>query len=156
MIRVERQYSWPEGHWNWPISVTHKHGLRFGDMAWVGGQVDLSSDGRVLNCDHLERQIVQTMLNLAAVLQNLRCDLNDLVCITCYYVNHGSLSATEFLNLVAATLPANVRTCIVPVPVPCLAYEGLRVEIEGVAMRQPDGNRTARQYASCGDTIRLP
>jgi len=153
---VERRYSWPDQHWNWPISVTHKHGLRCGDMIWVGRQVDLSPDGRVLNPNNLKKQTAQTMLNFAAVLHDLGCDFEDLVCLTCYYVNDSKLGEADFLHLVVAALPDGIRTCVVIVPVPSLAYEGLQVEIEGIAMRRPDGSRIARSYASCDQHATLP
>jgi hypothetical protein len=44
---VRKQHVWPKDHWNWPIKVTHKHGVRCGGMLWVGGQVDLTSTGEV-------------------------------------------------------------------------------------------------------------
>ena len=37
---MEKRHAWPDGHWSWPIDVTHKHGVRCGEMIWVGGQVD--------------------------------------------------------------------------------------------------------------------
>ena len=43
----QRQHSWPEDHWDWPIHVTHKHGLRCGEMIYFGGQVDLDPHGNV-------------------------------------------------------------------------------------------------------------
>ena len=50
---MEKRHVWPEGHWNWPIDVTHKHGVRCGEMMWVGGQVDLTPEGVVCNPDDL-------------------------------------------------------------------------------------------------------
>ena len=35
---MKKRHCWPQGHWNWPINVTHKHGVRCGEMIWVGGQ----------------------------------------------------------------------------------------------------------------------
>jgi hypothetical protein len=32
---VEREYAWPEGHWNWPIRLSYKHGVGSGtDEDW--------------------------------------------------------------------------------------------------------------------------
>ena len=45
----ERSYSWPEGHWDWYQHLAFKHGIRTGDMAFVGGQVDKSPTGKPLH-----------------------------------------------------------------------------------------------------------
>lgn len=65
---MQKNHSWPEGHWNWPIKVTHKHGLRCGDMIWVGGQVNLTPDGVVLNPGDLAAQTAAVMSNFSQVL----------------------------------------------------------------------------------------
>ena len=56
---MQKTHCWPEGHWNWPVRVSHKHGVRCGEMIWIGGQVDMSPDAAVLNQGDL---VVQTML----------------------------------------------------------------------------------------------
>src|SRR5260370_335639 len=61
MTKLARSHVWPEGHWSWPIKVTHKHGLRCGEMIFVGGQVALDPDGRVLAPNDLAAQIDITM-----------------------------------------------------------------------------------------------
>ena len=130
---MNKRHVWPTGHWNWPINVTHKHGVRCGDMVWVGGQVDLSPDGVVLNKDDLATQTRNVIAHFATVLRELDCDLEDLVNLTCFYVNDGSIKERDFLDMVAACLPAGTRTAVTPVPMPYLAYVGLAVEIEGFA-----------------------
>ena len=62
--RTQKRHAWPEGHWDWPIKVTHKHGVRSGQMIWVGGQVDLTSDGEVRNAGDL--MMVSVLLRLKA------------------------------------------------------------------------------------------
>jgi enamine deaminase RidA (YjgF/YER057c/UK114 family) len=142
-----KQHAWPNGHWNWPIKVTHKHGLRCGDMVWVGGQVNLTSGGAVLNPGDLAAQTASVMKNIGAVLQKLDCELSDLVYLNAFYVNDGSVDEAVFLDMIARGLPSGTRTAITPVPVAYLAYEGLCVEIEGYAMRRPDGQPMDRLYA---------
>ncbi len=148
---MKKTHVWPEGHWNWPISVTHKHGVRCGEMVWVGGQVDLTPDGVVCNPGQLKAQTEGVMRNFATVLEALECDLQDLVQLLCFYVNDGSVDEAEFLSLVGACLPAGTKTTVNAVPVPYLAYENMLVEIEGYAMRCEDGGRTIRTYSSNDD-----
>ena len=42
---MQKRHIWPDGHWNWPIKVSHKQGVVAGDMIWVSGQVDLTPAG---------------------------------------------------------------------------------------------------------------
>jgi enamine deaminase RidA (YjgF/YER057c/UK114 family) len=144
---MQKQHAWPEGHWNWPIELTHKHGLRCGDMIWVGGQVNLSPDGVVLNPGNLELQTAAVVQNIAAVLNEFNTGLNDLVYLNAFYVNDGSVDENDFLNMIANSLPEYTRTAITPVPVAYLAYEGMLVEIEAYAMRSASGEAMSRQYA---------
>ena len=153
---MKKAHCWPQGHWNWPITVTHKHGVRCGEMVWVGGQVDLTPEGVVLNQGDLETQTASVMRNFGAVLEGLDCDLQDLVFLLCFYVNDGSIDEADFLNMMAASLPEGTNTTVNAVPVPYLAYEGMRVEIEGYAMRRENGVRTARIYAVNEEASFLP
>lgn len=64
--RRSRRYSWPDGHWGWLIPVTHKHGLRAGHMAFVGGQVDKDTRGLVLHPYDLPAQIAVVIAHIRA------------------------------------------------------------------------------------------
>lgn len=143
---MKREHSWPEGHWDWPIHVSHKHGLRCGEMIFVGGQVDLDAQGRVLHPGDLETQTAQVMANLDKVLRGLGADLGDIVKLIAFYQNDGGRDEGRFLAEVARHLPAaEAGPVITAVPLPALAYPGMLVEIEAVAMRAADGRRLERQ-----------
>lgn len=155
---MKKRHVWPKGHWNWPIDVNHKHGVRCGEMIWVGGQVDLTPAGVVRNKDDLETQTRNVMQNFARVLEELDCDLQDVVTLLCFYVNDGSVDEARFLEMVGACLPEGARPAVNAVPVAWLAYDGMRVEIEGYAMRREDGQRTPRTFApdTCGSPLPSP
>ena len=153
---MEKRHCWPEGHWNWPIAVNHKHGVRCGEMIWIGGQVDLTLGGEVLHKGDLPAQTEAVMANVARVLEGLDCDLEDLAALLCFYVNDGSLDEAEFLRMVAAALPEGARPTVSATPVPWLAYDGLAVEIEGYAMRRENGDRMTRSFAPDGLGSPLP
>ena len=141
---MKQQHVWPEGHWNWPIPVSHKHGVRCGQMLWVGGQVDLTPEGAVCNPGDLDAQIPNAMAAMGRVLSDLGADVGDLVKLLCFYVNGGSVDEAAFLNSVAACLPLDVKCAVTAVPVPYLAYPGMAVEIEGIAMRGEQGEALSR------------
>ena len=102
---MKRRHTWPPGHWSWPIKVTHKHGVRCGQMIWIGGQVDLSSWGEVLHPGSLDQQIPVVIRHLERVLAGLDSELADLVKLLCFYVSDGSIDEERFLEAVAAELP---------------------------------------------------
>jgi enamine deaminase RidA (YjgF/YER057c/UK114 family) len=153
---MKRRHVWPEGHWAWPIEVSHKHGLRCGQMIWIGGQVDLTPSGDVLHPGALWAQIPVVIDHLRRVLEGLDAELADLVKLLCFYVNDGLVDETRFLEAVAAELPEGARPAVTAVPVPYLAYPGMMVEIEAYAMRGEDARPLSRSYASESGLSPLP
>ncbi len=76
---MEKRHVWPKDHWNWPIKVTHKHGVRCGEMIWVGGQVDLTPEGDVRNPGDLADADAPCDGQPARVLAELDAQPQDLV-----------------------------------------------------------------------------
>ena len=151
-----RRYTWPDGHWDWPIHVTHKHGVRCGEMIFFGGQVDLDSAGNVRNPGDLTTQTRAAMEYIRVILAELDADMADLVKLICFYVHEHDEDRDRLLAEVAATLGEGPGPVISLVPLPALAYEDMVVEIEGVAMRGADGARLARTASNAGTPTPLP
>lgn len=138
-----RRYSFPEGHWNWPVQLTHHHGVRADNMVFTGGQVDLDSAGDVRNPGDLTAQCQGAMTYLSIVLDDLGVDLDDLVRLIVYFV--GDAQAEMCLaDQIAAFIGDGPRPVINMIGLPELCYPDMMVEIEGVAMRAPDGARLDR------------
>jgi enamine deaminase RidA (YjgF/YER057c/UK114 family) len=153
---VPRQYSWPEGHWDWPIKVTHKHGVRSGNMIFVGGQVDLDDHGRVLHPGDLKTQIAATIRNLGAVLTDLGAGLHDIVKLQAFYVSDGTVNEGQFLDQIAAEFVGSPGLAINAVPLPYLGYPGLSVEIEAIAMIGGEGRPLPRTIVNPQSLVSLP
>ena len=151
-----RRYTWPDGHWDWPIHVTHKHGVRCGEMIFFGGQVDLDSAGNVRNPGDLTAQTRAAMEYIRVILAELDADMVDLVKLICFYVHERDEDRDRLLAEVAAALGEGPGPVISLVPLPALAYEDMVVEIEGVAMRGADGARPARTASNAGIPTLLP
>ena len=100
----KRRHAWPEGHWGWPIPVTHKHGLRCGEMIFFGGQVDLDSEGRVRNPNDLTAQTRAAMHYIERVLAELDADPADLVKLFCFYVQRDPGDPAHLLAEIASDL----------------------------------------------------
>lgn len=154
---MKRTHAWPEGHWDWPIHVSHKHGLRCGDMIYVGGQVDLDSKGTVLHQNDLKQQTAAVMANMGKVLAEFGADLGDVVKLIAFYQNDGSRNEASFLEDVARHLPQDrPGPVITAVPLPALAYPGMIVEIEAIAMRGADGVVLPRKASAIPGLAALP
>jgi enamine deaminase RidA (YjgF/YER057c/UK114 family) len=151
-----RRYSWPEGHWDWPIKVTHKHGLRCGDMIFVGGQVDLDSAGTVLHPGDRATQIRAAIGHIDTVLCDLGANLAHLVKLQVFYVLEPHLTETAICELIGAALPPASRMAITLIPLPFLGYPGMMVEIEAVAMLAEDGTGLARHISHPPGVTALP
>jgi enamine deaminase RidA (YjgF/YER057c/UK114 family) len=156
---MTRRYAWPEGHWAWPIPVTHKHGVRSGDLCFVGGQVDLAPTGEVLHAGDIAAQAPAAMASMGRVLRDLDAGLGDLAKLTVFHAAATADEERALLELVAATLPAGARPALSAVPLPQLAYPGMLVEIEGVAAvgehRRVGGAGAFADAVQCGELIFL-
>lgn len=153
---MKKRYAWPQGHWDWPVHVSHKHGVRCGQIIWIGGQVDITESGEVLNSGNLKLQTVNALASFERVLKELDCGFPDLVKLLCFYVDDGTVGEQAFLEMVAAALPEDARPAITVVPVPYLSYPGMVVEIEGYAMRGTDDAALPRTYVSGDGLSPLP
>lgn len=134
---MKRSHAWPDGHWKWAIPVTHKHGVRSGRMVFVGGQVDLDRQARVLHPGDLAAQTRQVMAYIGRVLADLDAGMGDLVKLVAYYSGDEAV----LVENIAGSLGPPPGPALTAVPVGHLAYPGLLVEIEAVAMT--DGARRA-------------
>lgn len=153
---LKHEHSWPDGHWDWPIHVSHKHGLRCGDMMYVGGQVDLDSRGNVQHPNDLTAQTAAVMASIGKVLAGFGAGLQHVVKLTAFYQNDGSGDEMAFLADVGRHLPKGARPVITAVPVPALAYPGMIVEIAAFAMRGRDGKDLPRKSVDVPGVAKLP
>jgi enamine deaminase RidA (YjgF/YER057c/UK114 family) len=152
---LPRRAAWPDGHWGWAIPVSHKHGIRCGPMIFVGGQVDLDAEGRVRHPGDRTAQCEQVVTYIERVLRDLGADLADLVKLTVYYVSDGTVAEQELLARIGRRLQAP-GPVVTAVPVSWLAYPGLEMEVEALAMLSPDGARLERTVAAIAHPSPLP
>jgi len=68
-----KAYSWPENHWNWPIELTHQHGVSCGGLTFTGGQADLNQNGGVVNPGDLVKQTENVFTHVESILSDLQC-----------------------------------------------------------------------------------
>ncbi len=158
----ERAFCWPEGHWDWYRHLAFKHGVRCGELVFVGGQVDKTSGGEPLHADDLEAQTAVVVRHIATVLAGLGATLADVTRLTALYATDGSVSEEAFVADVGRHVaalggaPDGTGPAIVPVPLPWLALPGMRVEIEAIAMPGGGGRRRERRTARVGPPLPAP
>ena len=145
---TKRAYSWPVGHWGWLIPVSHKHGIRAGRMVYVGGQVDKDIKGLVLHHYDLKTQTRVVVKHIQTVLRDLDIALDDIVKLVAFYVNDGSVDEDAFLADLRSQLGAGPAPALTTVPIPYLAYPGMLLEIDTIAMRGEDQTALPRTVSA--------
>ena len=134
---MTRTFSFPAGHWNWPVKLSHQHAVRAGHFIFTGGQVDLDAAGNVQNPNDLAQQCANAMSYLSALLQDLGADFDDLVRLVVYYVG-GEPEKAHIQQWIAEEVGSDARPVINMISMPELCYPDMLIEIEGVAMRDND------------------
>src|SRR5262249_30553518 len=139
-----------------------KHGVRAGEMAFVGGQVDKSPAGEPLHAFDLASQTAVVMRHIDTVLREFGAGLANVVKLVAFYATDGRVDETTFLadigrhGLAHEGGPDGVGPVITLVPLPCLALLGMMVEIEAIAMLGKDGERIPRTTANPPALAPLP
>lgn len=158
----ERSYAWPEGHWDWYQHLAFKHGVRAGEMAFVGGQVDKTPAGDPLHAYDLATQTEVVIRHIDTVLREFGAGLSHVVKLVAFYANDGGVDETAFLAelgqyvLAYAGISAGTGPAISLVPLPCLALPGMLVEIEAIAMWGREGEALECLTANPSELAPLP
>src|SRR5262245_35243323 len=97
MPMPQHHYAWPAGHWDWYQHLAFKHGVRAGEMAFVGGQVDKSPGGDPLHAYDLATQTAVVVRHIDTVLRELGAGLADVVKLVAFYATDGSVDEAAFL-----------------------------------------------------------
>ncbi len=130
--RPPRRHIWPDGHWDWPIHLPYKHGLRCGDMIFIGGQVSLDPRAEVIAPYDMHTQTVNTMANIDTILKGLGAGMEHALLVTDFY--EGSKAPDTGLNEAAcrAAFPAP-GPAMTMIPSTFRGYDGMMTEIEVIA-----------------------
>ncbi len=131
-----KTHSWPDGHWHWPVTVSHFHGVRRGGLIYTGGQASLNSAGQVVNPDDLSAQTRNVYQHVETILTDLGATTDDLVKLVIYFVGDES-DEKHMLDILADLLAGASSPVVSTICLPALCYPGMRIELEGVAI-DPD------------------
>jgi enamine deaminase RidA (YjgF/YER057c/UK114 family) len=127
-------------------------------MIYIAGQVDLDERTQLRHPGSLTAEATGAMEYVARVLGSAGADVADLVKLTVFYVGDGTVDEDALLHQSAGyigPLPGP-GPAITAVPLQSLAYPGMLIEIEGIAMRHPNGQRLPRVAAWSPDCHGMP
>jgi 2-iminobutanoate/2-iminopropanoate deaminase len=135
---VKRQRLMPAGHWDWHVPTPFSQGWRVGSLVFVGGQLSLDEEGKVIGEGDIEVQTRNVFKNITTVLESAGAAWEDVVKLNTYYVYDGDpADAQAFWKKMT-----DVRMEFLPDPGPCgtgvrvdgLMYDGLLIEVEAIAV----------------------
>lgn len=152
---LPRKYSFPAGHWNWPVRLSHQHAVRAGNLVFTGGQSNLDQRGFVQNIGELDAQCRASITHVVTLLKDLDADASDLLRLVIYYVGDAS-DEKLILSIIADVIGQDVKPVVSLTNVPILSYPGMLVEIEGVAIHSPEAKQIPRQCHHLADMPSLP
>jgi enamine deaminase RidA (YjgF/YER057c/UK114 family) len=132
--RLHRETAWPSGHWDWPVHLPYRHGLKVGDLVFLGGQVSLTQEGAVIDPGNMQAQTVTAMENIEKVLAELGLGLENIVKINTFYVGTQGEKDLQENASVRSRYYRGPGPASTGIPFPYLAYEDMLIEIDCVAM----------------------
>lgn len=151
--RLPREHVWPDTLWDWTVHLPYKHGLRCGDMIFLGGQVSLDTGGRAVDPGDMVRQTRQAMAHIGTILAALGAGFGDVCKLVTWYAGPcGEAALAENLAVSAGHFddPGPAATAV---PLPVLAYPAMVIEIDTYAMAggaPPAGGSAAPSTGGAG------
>ncbi len=128
----------PAGHWYWSMPVHFSQGWKVGNMIFVGGQISADEKGRPIAPNDIETQTRNVFENVRAVLREVGADMKDIVKLNTYYVDdstgEGSREFWEKMTRVRMEYIPEPGPSATAVKVSGLAYDGLVIEVEAIAI----------------------
>jgi enamine deaminase RidA (YjgF/YER057c/UK114 family) len=136
----------PASHWDWTIPTPFSQGWKVGNLLFVGGQVPIGQDGRVIGPHDIATQTREVFTNIAAVLAEGGASMSDVVRLNTYYRFPGT-GPEEDAYWKAMT---NVRLEFLADPGPAatavrvvgFARENTLIEVEAIAAVPDEEGRT--------------
>ena len=123
--KIDPGYKWDD---NLPMS----QGIQIGDTIYTAGQVSLDSDGNVVGAGDMKAQTRQVMENLKTVLEAAGSSLEDVVKVVVYVTDMSRMAEVQEVR---REYFSNSRPASTGVEITALAFPGLMVEIEAIAIK---------------------
>lgn len=135
--RVKKEHVWFEDQWDWPnLHLPFKHGLKCGTFVFVSGQAPLDPKGRVKAPGEMGAQSKICMDYAGRVLKHWKLGFPDVVKMNAYYQGKDGPDELHANVNVRSSYFKRPGPTSTGVPVPFLAYDGMTVEFEAIAMTE--------------------
>ena len=137
---MERQRLMPEWAYAWRSGAYSKlsHGWRVGPFVWIGGQVALDNQARVVHPGDMAGQTRYVYEAIEKLLHEAGATFADVVKINTFVAldpADPAFDATwEQMSAVRAEFVSDPGPATLGVPVPGLRYPGLLVEVDAMAV----------------------
>jgi 2-iminobutanoate/2-iminopropanoate deaminase len=139
----------PTLHWDWTMPTTFSQGWKVGNFVFVGGQVPVGGDGRVIGVGDVAIQTRKVFDNIAAVLAEGGATMRDLVKLNTYYKHDGAgPDENEFwkaLTEVRMEYLADPGPAATAVRVVGFARPDTLIEVEAIAAVPDEEDRTVER-----------
>ena len=108
----------------------YTHVVRFGNLAFVAGQVAVDTSGGVVGVGDVEAQVAQVYENIKIALASVGADLSSLVKTTTYLTRAEDIEGARRARarLISTDLPTSTLLIITR-----LAHPDMLVEVEAIA-----------------------
>jgi enamine deaminase RidA (YjgF/YER057c/UK114 family) len=136
--RLPRRHVWPESLWDWHVHLPYQHGLKCGEMIFLGGQVSLDSKGQAVHPGDLTAQTHQSMTHILTILNELGAGYDDVCKIMTVYQGDCGAEALNNNLPIRSSYFEDPGPATTGVPLPALAYENMCIEIDIYAMAKAD------------------
>ena len=117
--------------WLWDDKIPLAQAVKVGNVLYISGQIALDSGGKVVGVGDMKLQTQRVFENLAAILKMAGGTLENVVKITAYLTD---MSRYSEYNEVRGNFLKNHRPASTTVEVSALAFAGLLVEVEAIAV----------------------
>jgi enamine deaminase RidA (YjgF/YER057c/UK114 family) len=139
VVGEARRRIMPEDAWDWSIPTPFSQGWRIADTIYLGGQISADRQGKAVAIGDAVLQTRNCLDYIRQVLDDAGASWGDLATLRVCYRFNGSEAETKrlldsILGVVQATLPVELPA-ITAFGVDLL-YEGLLLEIDGVALKR--------------------
>ena len=138
--RLPRNAANPEAHWPWPFS----HGIRCGEMLFVGAQSPLDPAGAVRAPGEVVEQARINIDNIAKIMAGLGASLDDVCRFNTFYVGYGTAEDWKRAGRIRGNAFERPGVCGTGVPVPAFFPAGLTIRQDATGMLGRDGSTLPR------------
>lgn len=118
--------------WKWDDDYIVSQAIQMGDTVYVAGQVALDPDGKIVGEGDLRAQAHQVLSNVRDVLRVAGASMDDVVKTTIYTTDIAKLMEIQDVRAEFFSDPPPANT---GVEVKALAFPGLLIEIEAIAVK---------------------